>query len=168
MHNYQKLSSVSLTVLLALGLCAVFFQPAYAQSDETASKLQAADNAVKQAFNSVLDAEKAGANVTGLLYQLNVATDLLAQAENAYRTGDYNTAAANSGNVNLVTQQVTVAAQTAKETAESSTQNSFWTTVGLSVAGSLVFVLSLFFVWRWVKQRYIGGLDATEPEVVNQ
>ncbi len=168
MHNYQKLSSVSLTILLALSFCAVFVQPASAQSDETASKLQAADHAVKQAFNSVLDAEKAGANVTGLLYQLNVANDLLAKAENAYRTGDYNTAIANSGNVNLVTQQVSAAAQTAKEAAESSAQTSFWTTVGLSVAGSLVFVLALFFVWRWIKQRYIGALDATKPEVVSQ
>lgn len=34
--------------------------PAAAQTDQTASKLQAANIAVNQAFNAVLDAEKAG------------------------------------------------------------------------------------------------------------
>jgi len=44
----------------------------FAQTDQTASKLQAANSAIGQSFNTVLDAEKAGANVTGLLVQLNV------------------------------------------------------------------------------------------------
>ena len=44
-----------------------------------------ANAAVNQAFGFVISAEKAGANVTSLLNQLNSAIGLLAQAENAYR-----------------------------------------------------------------------------------
>jgi len=49
-------------------------------------RLQAANTAVDGAFNAVLAAEKAGAKVTGLLVQLNVAEGGLAGAENAYRS----------------------------------------------------------------------------------
>ena len=41
-----------------------------------------------QAFNSVLDAEKAGANVSHLLVKLNAAVELLSDAQNAYNSGN--------------------------------------------------------------------------------
>ena len=59
-----------------LSLCLLGVYPAIAQADQTASKLQAANIAVNQAFNAVLDAEKAGANVTDLLVQINYAMHL--------------------------------------------------------------------------------------------
>jgi hypothetical protein len=73
---------------LAFGSCLYSGHYVFAQTDQTASKLQAANTAVEETFNAVLDAEKAGANVTGLLAQLNVAAGVLAQAENSFRTGE--------------------------------------------------------------------------------
>ena len=61
-----------------------------AQTDQAGSKLQAANDAVNQAFNAVLDAEKAGANVTDLMAQINVAESILTQTENSYRTENTN------------------------------------------------------------------------------
>ncbi len=90
--------------------------PAIAQTDQAASKLQAANTAVNQAFNAVLDAEAAGANVTDLLAQINTAQGILAQAENSYRTGDTNTASTQADSVLPIAQQVTVDAQNAKQT----------------------------------------------------
>jgi hypothetical protein len=84
---------------LAFGSCLYSEHYVFAQTDQTASKLQAANAAVEQAFNAVLDAEKAGANVTDLLAQLNVAAGIYAEAENSYRTGDSNTAAAQADSV---------------------------------------------------------------------
>ena len=61
----------------------------FAQIDKTTTKLQEANNAVGQAFNAILDAEKAGANITLLMNQLNNAVNILAQAENSKRAGNF-------------------------------------------------------------------------------
>ena len=163
-----KLSSVTLLAILALSLCFLSVYPAAAQTDQTASKLQAANTAVNQAFNAVWDAEKAGANVTDLLAQLNSSAGILAQAENSYRTGDSNTAAAQADSVLPIAQQVTLEAQNAKQTATVSTQNAFVFIITLTVIGVFVFGLVLFLVWRLFKRNYIKGLSEAKPEVVNQ
>ena len=153
---------------MTLGSCLYSGHYVFAQSDQTASKLQAANNAVEQAFNAVWDAEKAGANVTGLLVQLNDAAGILAQAENSYRTGDSNTAAVQADSVLPIAQEVTIAAQDAKQTALVSGQNAFWSLIAFTVIGSFVFVLVLFLVWRWFKRSYIKSLSEVKPEVNSQ
>ena len=115
-----------------------------------------------------MDAEKAGANVTGLLAQLNVAEDDLAQAENSYRIGDSSTAATQADSVLPIAQQVTTAAQNAKQTAVVSSQNAFWSTIAFTVIGAFVFVLALFLVWRRFKRSYIKSLSEAKPEVNSQ
>ena len=162
-----KLLSTTFLAILTLSLCILCIYPAAAQTDQTTSKLQAANTAVNQAFNAVLDAEKAGANVTGLLAQLNTAAGILAQAENSYRSGDLNTAAAKADSALPIAQQVITAAQSAKQTALVSGQNSFWSIIVLTVIGAVVFVLVLFLVWRWFKRRYIKNLSEAKPEVVS-
>jgi hypothetical protein len=137
----------------------------FAQNDQTSSKLQAANTAVERAFIAVLDAEKAGANVTVLLVQLNVAEGFLAQAENSYRTGYYSGATAQAGIVLSTAQQVTVAAQDAKQTAIASGQNAIWYTIVFTAIGIFDFVLALFMVWHWFKRRYINNLSQAKPEV---
>ena len=153
---------------MVLGSCLYSEHYVFAQTDQTASKLQVANNAVEQAFNAVWDAEKAGANVTGLLFQLNVAAGVLAQAENSYRTGDSSTAAAQADSVLPIAQEVTTSAQDAKQTALVSGQNAFWSTIAFTVIGAFVFVLALFLVWRWFKRSYINSLSEAKPEVISQ
>jgi len=155
-------------VFLAFGSCLFGGYNVFAQTDQTASKLQAANSAVGQAFNAVSDAEKAGANVTGLLAQLNVAAGDLAQAEISYRTGDSNTALAQATNVVTVAQEVTTSAQDAKQSALVSSQNGLWLTIAFTVIVGLVFVLVLFWVWRWFKRRYIKSLSDAKPELISQ
>lgn len=126
-----------------------------------------ANTAVNGAFNAVLQAEKAGANVTGLLSQLNVAEDDLAQAENSYRTGDSATASVQANNALPIAQEVTSEAQTAKQKALVSSQNTFWSTIAFTVIGAFVFVLALFLVWRLLRRRYIKGLSDSKLEVLS-
>jgi zona occludens toxin (predicted ATPase) len=60
-YNRCKLLAVTIFVFLAFDSCLYSEHYVFAQtdqSDQTASKLQAANNAVEQAFNAVLDAEK--------------------------------------------------------------------------------------------------------------
>ena len=113
-----------------------------------------------------MDAEKAGANVTGLLAQLNTAAGVLAQAENSFRTGDFNTAATQADSVLPIAQEVTNSAQDAKQTAVVSGQNAFWFTIAFTEIGASVFVLVLFLVWRRFKRGYKKKLLGLKPEVV--
>ena len=151
---------------MGIGSCLYSGHYVFAQTDQTASKLQAANTAVERAFNAVLDAEKAGANVTGLLAQLNVAAGVLAQAENSFRTGDFNTSAVQADNVLPIAQEVTNSAQDAKQTALVSGQNAFWFTIAFTEIGASVFVLVLFLVWRRFKRGYKKKLLGLKPEVV--
>jgi hypothetical protein len=150
---------------LAFGSYVYYGHYVFAQTDQTASKLQAANNDIAQAFNAVLEAEKAGANVTDLLAQLNTAEDILAQAENSYRTGDSNTAAAQADTVRPITQEVTTAAQNAKQTAIISGQNAFWGIIAFTVIDIFLFVLILFLFWVWFKRRYFNNLLEAKSEV---
>jgi hypothetical protein len=130
-------------------------------------QIQLANTAVEQAFNNVLDAEKAGANVTNLLNQLNSAMDFLAQAENAYRHGDTNTATTDAVAVFPIVQQVNADAQTAKEATLTVAQTTFWMTIVYVTISAVVFVVAVFAVWRWFKERYINGLSERKPEANN-
>ena len=162
-----KQSTVALLIILAFSVCFLSLHLSIAQADQASLKLQAANAAVDQAFNAVLDAEKAGANVTGLLVQINTAQSILAQAENSYRTGDINAAVTQADSVLPIAQQVTALAQTAKQTATVNAQNASNATIALTVIGSVIFVLVLFQVWRLFKRRYIKNLSEAKPELVS-
>ena len=155
----RKLLGVVLLATLTLSLFLLSVYPAAAQGDQTAANLQAANTAVDQAFNAVLAAEKAGANVTVLLVQLNTADGMLAQAENLYRTGDSSAAGSLAEHALTIAQEVTTSAQNAKQTATVSSQNDLWSTLAFTVIGAVVFVLVLFLVWRWFRRRYIKSLS---------
>jgi CHASE3 domain sensor protein len=166
--NRSKLLVGTLFLFLALSSCICPGHYAFAQTDQTASKLQAANNAVEQAFNAVLDAETAGANVTALMAPLNDAAGVLAQAENSYRIGNSNAAAAQADSVIPIANEVTTLAQDAKQTALVSSKNVFLYTIAFTAIGIFVFVLALFLVWRWFKRSYINNLYKAKPEVTNQ
>jgi Na+/H+ antiporter NhaC len=167
MNVQHKLLNTTLLAILTLSICVLSVYPATAQTDQTASKLQAANTAVNQAFKAVLDAEKAGANVTDLLTQINTTQNILAQAENSYRTGNTNQAATQADSVLPIAQQVTDAAHTAQQTATVNKQNAFNATIAFTVIGSIVFVWLLLMVWRRFKRNYIKNLSEAKPELVS-
>jgi hypothetical protein len=164
MHKHYR---IFLCVLLTLAIAAGMAQNVWAQSNGVDAKLQQANNAIEQAFNAVQNAERAGANVTSLTDQLNSAAELLATAENAYRTGNDDLAISDVDAVLPIAQQVTAQAQTAQENALSSAQTSFQYTIIISIVAAIAFVASLFFIWRPFKQSYIGRLYKKKPEVTN-
>ena len=158
---------LTFTLLILIAGACFYHQPfVSAQTDQATAKLQAANNAINQAFNSVLDAEKAGANVTGLLNQLNDAANLLSNAENAYRTGNFDVATNNADIILLVTQQVTVSSQSNKENALNSAHTMFWTNSALTVIAAIVLVVVLLLLWRRTKHSYIKSIYEAKPEVV--
>jgi hypothetical protein len=137
-----------------------------AQSETTQSSLQAANYRLNQAFKEAFEAEKAGANITRLLKQLNDAAELLAQAENIYRSGDTTGVESKADSVVATSFQISTLAQTAKEDAQVSTQTQLALNVALSVAGSIIIILAMMLSWRFFKRRYIRRLSNMKPEIV--
>jgi len=167
--NRYNLFALLAIIFLAFGSSLYIGNYAFAQTNQTASKLQAANTAVNQAFNAVLDAEKAGANVNGSITQLNIAEGILAQAENSYRFGDFNKSATQADNVLLLTQQVTASAQDAKQTLLVSGKNAFWSNITFTAIGAIVFILALFLIWCLFKLNYAARkLYEAKPEVNSQ
>ena len=152
-------------VFLALSLCLTSENIVFAQTDQATLKLQAANNAIDGAFTAVQGAEKDGANVTGLLGQLDIAGGVLAQAENSYQSGDLNSAAVEADRVLPMAQAVTVSAQDAKQAALVSGMNAFWLTIAFTLLGASAFVLILFLVWSRYKRRYMKKLFDSKPEL---
>jgi hypothetical protein len=150
-------------LLLFVSFCGVV----NAQTNAADQKLIEAKTSFAQAFYAILDAEKVGSNITSLLNKLNKGSLFLADAENACRIGDTETALAKVELVLLISNQVKLEAQRLKESNIASTQSAFWSTLTLSVVGIVVLLISLFLIWRIIKRNYIKNLFNTVPEVVN-
>ena len=88
----------------------------------------------------------------------------MAQAENTYGP-EISIQPSEANSVLPIAQQVTTAAQNAKQTASVSGKNAFWSIIAFTVIGAFVFVLALFLVWRWFKQSYLKSLSEAKPEV---
>lgn len=159
---HKKIVAIMLLILtLSLSVADCVF----AQDDGFFSNIQGANVAFEQAFNAVLDAENAGANVASLLDQLNDAAALLAQAQNSYTIGDNNAAAQSINQAIQIIHSVQTAAENENSTAAN--QNSILLTIGIVFVGLVFFVLALLFVWRRFKRHYIADLSQAKPEVVS-
>jgi len=148
-----------------IGVCASRTPYVFAQTGQSESQLEAA-NKIGQAFEAVLDAEQAGANVTGLLERLNVAADLLAQAEIAARRGDLSFGA-KIDSVLSIAGEVEEAAVAARYAALGADQNALGSAFAFSSVGVIAFVFVLLLVWRQLKQRYVRRLFEAKPEVTS-
>jgi hypothetical protein len=163
--NCRNLLIVTLFVFLAFSFCLYSEHYVFAQTDQTA-KLQAANSAIGQAFNTVLDAEKAGANVTQLLGKLNTAGEILAEAQNAYKSGNTANITSNVENARQIAEQVNSDALNLQNVSIVESQNSFLLTMTFSIVGTVVFVVSLLFVWRRFKRFFVQKLFGMKPGVV--
>ena len=161
----SKYTTALVLALLLLTVTIAAFQTPLVLADEKAS-IETADLSINQAFISVLAAEKAGGNVTQLLTELNTAGELLAEAENAYRSGNLANVASKAENARQIADQVNSDALTLRDVSLVESQNNFWMTLAFSVVSVVVFGIVLLLVWRRFKRGYIKKLFALKPEVV--
>ncbi len=167
MNNSCKLFAITLFSFLALSSCFYGVNSVLAQTDQTSAMLQATNITVGQAFNAVLDAEKAGANVTQLLAKLNTAGELLADAQNAFNSGNnVVNITSMAENASQIAVQVKGDALHLRDVSLVESRNIFWLTVIFSFVGTVVFLVSLLFVWRRFKRSYMKKLFGMKPEVV--
>jgi hypothetical protein len=141
------------------------FQGVNAQTTEETS-LQNANTAVNQAFTSVLEAEKAGGNITQLLIRLNTAGQLLAQAQSTYRAGNLTGVTSKANSAKQIAEQVNTEALVLKDASLTLTRNSFWFIVTFSVGGAIIFALITLLFWQRFRRSYIKRMMSMKPEVV--
>lgn len=135
--------------------------------DEAASKISEAENAVGQTFQVVLEVEKIGGNVSGLVDRLNEAGGLLTAAKIAYENMDLDEAVIRADLCSAVTSGVLEDALTLKSLALADAQAAFWLTLTFSLEGAAVFVVTLVFGWGWFKRLYVKKLLKMKPEVAS-
>lgn len=159
----RTLISAGLILLLA-GLASRHLLVTYGLGET--GKIVEADNALKKAFATVLTAENAGANVSGLMVRLNQAGAFLAQAEMAYRNGDSAEATENAEQCLTTLQGVSDEASASMDSALANSQQVFWEGVTISTIGAVAFLVVLAFVWRWFSRRHLRKSLRMKPEVV--
>jgi len=125
--------------------------------NEAVSTLATAEGTVISAYQAVLNAEEAGANVSDLLVQLNRAGEYLARAHMEYRQGNFEKATdfANSGR--SIGEEVQSAAVELKDSALSEGLQRMVFTMIASVLGVAVIALGSLWIWHFLKKRYSSG-----------
>lgn len=124
-----------------------------------------AEASLRHAFAQVLDAEVAGANVSGLVAELTHAGSLLTSSEGNLSLGDISVAYDEAVMCKSLADSVARDASVLRADAVAA-QGRWWLPVTVSVVGSGAFLVVLFVVWRKFKGRYTEGLLRSRPEVV--
>jgi hypothetical protein len=165
----KRVLRASVSFLLVLVLAGLFSHGVFVVRgvDGASSSVGEADVAVRRAFNATLDAERAGANVSGLILRLNEAGELLAEAEIADKIGRFSEAVSKAEQCSVLADGVMDEAITLKGEVLAGAQISFWQDLTVTIMGSAVFLVAMFFVWGWFKRAYAEKLLRMKPEVAS-
>jgi hypothetical protein len=157
------------SVLLILALAGLLSRSVFVVrgANDASSGLGAADFAVRQAFNATLEAERAGANVTGLIVRLNEAGAVLVEAETALGDGNSSEASSKAGQCVEIAESVRSDADALKTSALNGARTVFWMYLTFSVGGIAVFVSVLALVWRRFKRGHVEKMLGMKPEVAH-
>jgi hypothetical protein len=134
--------------------------------DQAHASVQQAEDSVSQAFEAVLGAESAGGNVSSLIVSLNESAALLSAAENMLRSGDSNGVVALANRSIEIANDVKGEAATLETSASANRNFVFEISLVVSAVGVPVFLVFMFFLWRWFKGYYARKLLGLRPEVV--
>lgn len=141
----------------------------HAQTNESemSESILSADYAIRQAYTHVLEAENACANVSELVAKLNIAAGYLAEAQNAYVTGNFDIIAGKCRAAMDIANDVTVSAIILRDNALFETNNNFKVTLFFSVIGITLFLMLLYVIWRKFKTYYFKRLLELKPELIS-
>jgi hypothetical protein len=136
-------------------------------ADEASSSVAGADVAVRQAFNATVDAERSGANVSGLIFRLNEAGSILVEAEIALEDGNSSEATSKADQSTVIAQSVRSDADVLKASVLQEANVVFVSSLLFSVVGIAAFAVALMIVWSWFKRGYVRKVLGMKPEVAS-
>lgn len=124
-----------------------------------------AESDLASAYGAVAEAERVGANMSELSDKLRSAGDLLAEANNTCRLGDYDGAYSYATNCSDTVEGIASQALDMKLEAEKTcSERLLFTATSSSIGLSALFVVSLFG-WRALKKKYVKRVLEMKPEV---
>ncbi len=124
---------------------------------DAATEIQSGQTQLTNAYQSAVQAEQAGANITELTVTLNTAGSLLSQAEHAYSTADFNAAQNLAVQSQVKLDGFTAQANTLKENASQQRTEDFWIYLVAPILGSIAVVIIGFAVWFSLKRKYAAS-----------
>ncbi len=131
----------------------ISFNGVLAQAIDSQS-IKSSNDALDSAFTNIMAAQQAGANITTLLAQLNIATNLVAQTENNYKSGNSENDNSTLTIANQIIEQVNKDAIALKASAMTEIDQTFLSNALFSSVGIAVLLVVLILIWQHVKRSY--------------
>jgi len=119
------------------------------------SAIQSAESRLLDCYGAVYEAERAGANVSGLLMVLNEAGWFLAKAKLAYNIGDFDSAIGYALNCSQRLDGIVSQANRLKLEAEQASSMDFLINYVGSAAGSMAILAVGYVAWFFLKKREV-------------
>ena len=116
-------------------------------------------------YSIVLEAEKAGGNVSSLVARLNIACEYLANAERSFREGNFLEAQQFAQLAVDALEVLEIEAAELADSARSEYEQRLILTSGLSALSVFLVMLCGFFGWRYVRLYFVRKVLKMKPEV---
>jgi len=155
------LAILALTMPLTVSICHGVGE------EEAEAKIKEAEEAFNRAYVAVVEAERAGANISILVGKMNMAGEFLAEAKNAFRVGNFSGAFGEAENCLAMLDGIAEDALKLKGLAMAESQKAFWQSLAFSCLGSFAFLAGLFYFWSMFKSAYTKKLLKMKPEVAS-
>ena len=162
--HFLKQISVLLVVFMILTLSWRSLPPCRCGKMDSQLKINEAEKMLRGSFKSVLEAEEAGANVSGLMAKLNEAGNYLAEAKNAYKIGDFGHAESLADKCMSTIKGIENEASYLKLDALAKADLMFRVKLIFSLLEVAAFSLFMLIAWRWFRRKYIRKLMKMKPE----
>ncbi|MDH5754675.1 MAG: hypothetical protein OEY95_05685 [Candidatus Bathyarchaeota archaeon] len=133
---------------------------------EAESKIGEAEMAVSSAYVAVLEVEKSGGNVSGLLIKLDSGAEFLAEAQMCFRNEDFGNAVYYADLSVQSVEGLVEEAEQLKALAIAESEERCFLTVATSGVAVAVIVFGSVVGWRLFRGRYFGKVLKMKPEVV--
>jgi len=165
-ENKRRSAFVCLVVFLIMMNC--YIQGCFAADASDASQaIGQAEQDLCEAYVRVVDADAAGADVSELSNELNVAGAYLSSANAAFNAGDYDAAIAFATDCRNSVKGISSEAENLESYAKGESSNALFSAIFVSVFG-VVFVIIFGYVgWEFLKRRQFRRILNKKPVAVD-
>lgn len=140
---------------------------AFDGNTEAVLAINTAEEVTGSAYQTVKEAEMAGADISGFSQLLRDAAQLLAQARTSFRVGDFDSAVRFASLTSEIGIEVETKASRLRELKRGLPVMQVWLTIVESILGVLAVILLSFWSWRVFKRLYYRRIRTAKPEVVS-
>jgi hypothetical protein len=163
-RRWLHLSILLLIITAAFSLQSVC--PVWAGEIEAVSEISRAEDSLKSAYLSVLEAERAGGDISELVAWLNAALEYFSEAERAFGSGEYDSAVLLAGRVVEISDVILDDAVGLRGVAELQGEVAFRNQLLISFGAVCSIVAFGFLGWRRFKDYYLRRVMGLRSEVV--